>query len=295
MARHGWEVSIALALLVVSVLLLEATISLGSLGAGGQGGGLLGPQPPFGGRGGGLGNGEIIVRASISSLCLGPGGNSTGPGIVQVESQTVPPGQNGAFTVYANFTSILPQVESLTFPMQNLSILATLVSSGGGQTTFETNSSGVAEVRVSAGTYSIYIGDPRVNTSLTLDVPSGTPAEVGISSSEGWTPATSYAYSSAGVSGEPLPWDDFTAVFPQLLNYSTGEEAPIIFGALPSCASVQANGAGAYEHLVPLLSIQDRQGGVWTSFPSPTSVGVPIDGVTLVTYTSKYQVGSPSG
>lgn len=288
MRGRSWKVGLTLALLVISVIILEETVSFGAFGAGGQGGGLLGPQPPFDRRLGTLDTGEIVVVAKITNLCLGPVQNSTGPEHVQPQSAS-------SVISAGDATADLPQFGTLTFPLQNLSIMAIQVSSQGGVTTFQTNSSGVAESRVAAGTYLLAIGDRRVNMSVSLDVPRQATVVLNVSSSEEWTSALSYAYNSAGVSGEPLPWENFTAVFPHLLNYSAGENVPLIFGALPDCVSVQAQGAGADETVVPLLSVQGSQGGVSASFASPSSVGTPIDAVTLVTYTSRYQVGSLDG
>ena len=262
------SLNLALLVLILAAVLLEAAVFAGALGPGGPGSGFIGPSPPQRGSSGPASTGVLEVAGQISSLCLEP----------RVANQT------GA---YARENSILP--------LQNLSILVTEVSPSQEQTMIMTNASGIARANFSAGVYSVTISDQRVNRTVALRIAAGGSVLLNLSSNENWTPSSYFAYASASVLGQPLPWTNFTAVFPQFRNVSAGEDAALIFGALPRCGLASGGSSGRPEALVPLFSVESAPGGVRGTFAAPASLSSSFDQLTLVTYSSTYRIVTASG
>jgi hypothetical protein len=276
---------LSLAFLALAVVLLEVAIFFGYYGLGQPGRGPFEPQPPFGVGSGQANSGLIQVSANITRLCIPPY-STTGPtGISLVQG-----GPAGTANSTGSRGEVTPQTSRLTVPIQGLSVLLNEIAPTQGVTTIMTNSSGMAQSEVSAGLYAISIGDLRVNTSLVLRVSSGERIKLTLLSKEDWTPAKFFTYTSGAVSGDPIPWDNFTAVFPRLLNYSAGGDIALILGNLPTCDSILSHAAASLETLAPVFSVEDRQGGVWTTFAAPSPVKTPLNQVTMVTYTSEHEV-----
>ena len=253
----------SVAALVLTVVLLEVAISVAIAGPGQLGAGQLGPLPPFNGRAAQANTGDLVVTARITRMCLGPS-NQTGE----------------------------PMTGRVTLPLQNLTILLAEIPPGKGEMKIMTNGSGIAQSNIPEGVYSVLIGDLKVNRSLTLAVSGGAVVRLNLTSEENWTPSSYVAYTSAGIPGPPLPWTNVTAVFPKLMNTSSGDHAALIFGNVPSCSVVLAHPIGSYETIVGLLAVERGVGGVQVTFAAPASLRFGFDGVTMVTYTSKYGVQS---
>jgi hypothetical protein len=274
------SLGLPLAAFALSVVLLEVVISTATTGPGQSGAGNLGPQPPFG-RVAQANTGEIVVTAKIARLCLGNSSQSGTPAVLNTTFPTRNPTISGALVPLR-----------ITLPLRNLSILIAEAPPGKGQEVVATNSSGIAQTKVPAGVYSVTVGDLKVNRSLTLSVGAASEAILNLTSEENWTESSFIAYTSAAVSGQPLPWTNVTAVFPRIANASSGGPAALILGSQPSCSAVLARPAGSYETTVGLLTVGRGPGGVWVTFAAPSSAKSGFHNLTLVTYTSKYVVQS---